>query len=162
MTERITRGFLRMLEALPLPVLSALCEAAMLALWAVDRKHRRIARINLRIAFPEMEEEEANRIIRKCYLRIGTSAAEFVHLPKMDAAYIREHVRIEGAEHVRRSMRERNQPTMVMTGHFGNWELQSHAYARVVEPLAFIVRPLKNGILDRISEIVRKKTEESV
>jgi KDO2-lipid IV(A) lauroyltransferase len=148
--ERIVRAILRALEALPLPVLAAACEAAMLAAWAVDRKHRRIARVNLRIAFPEMGDSEASRIIRKCYQQLGTSAAEFVHIPRMDAAYIREHVRIEGAEHVRISMKERKLPTLVMTGHFGNWELQSHAYARVVEPLAFIVRPLKSGIFDRI------------
>jgi len=148
--ERVARAFLRILEALPLPVLAAVCEAAMLLVWAVDRKHRRIARVNLRIAFPEMGDQEAFRIIRKCYRQMGTSAAEFVHLPKMDAAYIREHVRIEGAEHVRRSMKERKQPAMALTGHFGNWEMQSHAYARLIEPVAFIVRPLKNGIFDRI------------
>jgi len=134
----------------PLPVLAAVCETAMLAVWVVDRKHRRIARVNLRIAFPEMGDEAASRIIRKCYRQLGTSAAEFVHIPRMDEAYIREHVRIEGAEHVWKSMRERKLPTLVMTGHFGNWELQSHAYARVVEPLAFIVRPLKNEVFDRI------------
>ena len=150
MKERVARAFLRILEALPLPVLAAVCEAAMLLVWAVDRKHRRIARVNLRIAFPEMGDQEAFRIIRKCYRQMGTSAAEFVHLPKMDAAYIREHVRIEGAEHVRRSMKERKQPAMALTGHFGNWEMQSHAYARLIEPVAFIVRPLKNGIFDRI------------
>jgi KDO2-lipid IV(A) lauroyltransferase len=148
--ERVARTFLKILEALPLPVLAAVCEAAMLLVWAVDRKHRRIARVNLRIAFPEMGDQEAFRIIRKCYRQMGTSAAEFVHQPRMDAAYIREHVRIEGAEHVRRSMKERKQPAMALTGHFGNWELQSHAYATLIEPVAFIVRPLKNEIFDRI------------
>jgi lauroyl/myristoyl acyltransferase len=49
-----------------------------------DRKHRRIARINLRIAFPEMGDGEAERLIRRAYLRLGTLAAEFVHIPNMD------------------------------------------------------------------------------
>ena len=150
MKERIARAFLRILEAVPLPALAAFCEAMMLLVCAIDRKHRRIARINLGIAFPEMGDAEANRIIRACYRRMGTSAAEFVHIPKMDAAYIREHFRIEGAEHVRESLEGRNQPAMAMTGHFGNWELLSHVYGATVTPIAFIVRPLKNGILDRI------------
>jgi len=148
--ERIARAFLRILEAVPLPALAAFCEAMMLLVCAIDRKHRRIARINLGIAFPEMGDAEANRIIRACYRRMGTSAAEFVHIPRMDAAYIREHFRIEGAEHVRESLEGRNQPAMAMTGHFGNWELLSHVYGATVTPIAFIVRPLKNGILDRI------------
>jgi KDO2-lipid IV(A) lauroyltransferase len=148
--ERLARLVLRALEAVPLPLLAAVCEAAMLLVWAIDRRHRRIARINLRIAFPEMEDREARRIIRRCYRQMGTSAAEFVHLPRMDGPYIREHVRFEGEEHVRKPMEERKQPTLVMTGHFGNWELQSHAWARIFGPMAFIVRPLRNALLDRI------------
>jgi KDO2-lipid IV(A) lauroyltransferase len=148
--ESIARVFLRFLEAVPLPALALFCEAVMLLVYAIDRKHRRIARINLRIAFPDMGDVEAGRIIRACYRRMGTSAAEFVHLPKMDAAYIREHFRIEGAEHVLESLEVRRQPALGMTGHFGNWELLSHAYGVMVAPLAFIVRPLKGEILDRI------------
>jgi len=150
MKERIVRAFLRILEAVPLPGLAWFCEAIMLLVYAVDRKHRRIARINLRIAFPEMGDAEADRIIRSCYRQMGTSAAEFVHLPKMDAAYIREHFRIEGAEHIRESLEVRNQPAMGMTGHFGNWELLSHVLGARTKPIAFIVRPLKSEILDRI------------
>ena len=150
MKERLARIAVRLLEAVPLPLLAAVCEAAMMLVWAVDRRHRKVARINLRIAFPEMGDAQASRITRRCYRQMGTSAAEFVHLPRMDAAYIREHVRIEGVEHVRAAMRERGQPVLVMTGHFGNWELQSHAYARLFDPMAFIVRPLRSGVFDRI------------
>lgn len=150
MKERVARLFLRFLEAVPLPALALFCEAVMLLVCAIDRKHRLIARINLRIAFPEMGDAEADRIIRACYRNMGTSAAEFVHLPKMDAAYIRDHFRIEGAEHVLESLVGRNQPAMAMTGHFGNWELLSHVYGSVIAPAAFIVRPLKSELLDRI------------
>jgi KDO2-lipid IV(A) lauroyltransferase len=148
--ERLARMAVRFLEAVPLPLLAAVCEAAMLLVWAIDRRHRRIARINLRIAFPDMGDAQASRIIRRCYRQLGTSAAEFVHLPRMDEAYIRDDVRIEGIGHVRAAMVERGQPTMVMTGHFGNWELQSHAYARLFDPMAFIVRPLRSAVFDRI------------
>jgi len=148
--ERIARLFLRILEAVPLQALALFCEALMLLVCAVDGKHRRIARINLGIAFPEMGDAEAKSIIRACYRRMGTSAAEFVHLPMMDAAYIREHFRIEGAENVRESLEVRNRPAMAMTGHFGNWELLSHVYGSVIAPVAFIVRPLKSDIFDRI------------
>jgi len=148
--EKIARIFLRILEAVPMAALAAFCETVMLLVCVIDRKHRRIARINLRIAFPEMADAEAERIVRACYRQMGTSAAEFIHLPKMDEAYIRDHFRIEGTEHVLESLRGRNQPAMIMTGHFGNWELLSHVYGTMVAPAAFIVRPLKSPILDRI------------
>jgi KDO2-lipid IV(A) lauroyltransferase len=150
MTERLFRIALRLLESLPLRLRAALFEGIMLCVWAVDAKHRRIGRINVRIAFPEMPEREMARIVRLCYARMGTSAAEFLHIPRMDARYISEHFRIEGAEHIRRATEERGIAPLAMTGHFGNWELLSHVYGTVVAPVAFVVRPLKSEPLDRI------------
>jgi len=149
MKERFVRFALRLLEAIPLSIVAFFLEGIMLIVWAVDRKHRRIARINLKIAFPEIDEKEARRIIRYCYMRIGTSAAEFLHIPKMDDRYIREHFRIEGLEYIEKSKRE-GRPILVMTGHFGNWELSSHLYSMQVAPMAFIVKQLRSPILDAI------------
>jgi len=150
MKKRLIRFLMRLLEAVPLPLLALALEGLMGALHAVDRRHRRIARINLRIAFPEMGDEEAARIIRRSYLRLGTLAAEFIHIPKMDERYIREHFRIEGLENLRDSSEREGRPHMVMNGHFGNWELLSHVYGAVVAPIAFIVKPLRSPILDAI------------
>jgi len=149
MKERLARFGLRLLEAIPLPVLAFLFESAMQIVWAIDGKHRRIARINLRIAFPEMEDKEARRIIRNCYKRIGTTAAEFIYIPKIDERYLREHLRMEGLEHIKKSEAE-GRPILIMTGHFGNWEFSSFAYGILVKPMAFIVKTLRSPILDAI------------
>jgi len=150
MKEKLLRLALRILEAIPLSLRAALFEAVMFGVWAFDARHRRIGRINLRIAFPEMGDREMSRIVRLCYIRMGTAAAEFVHIPKMDARYIAEHFRIEGAEHILKATEERGIAPLAMTGHFGNWELLSHVYGKVIAPVSFIVRPLKNEALDRI------------
>jgi KDO2-lipid IV(A) lauroyltransferase len=150
MREKVYRAILRLAEAVSLPVRSALFELAMLAVWALDAKHRKVARINLRLAFPDMVDRDAVRIIRLCYMRMGTSAAEFVHIPKMDRDYVEKHVRMEGLEHIRRSEKERGLGAIALTGHFGNWELSSHAYGVMVAPTAFIVRPLTDPAWDRI------------
>lgn len=148
--ERLYRAGLRLLEAIPLRARAALFESVMGCLWAIDARHRRVGRVNLRIAFPEMDDREISRILRACYLRMGTSAAEFIELPRIDRAYIERHIRIEGLEHLRATERERGLGPLILTGHFGNWELSSHAYGAVVGPVSFIVRPLKNPFLDRI------------
>ena len=162
MREKAYRAALALMEAIPLRIRAALFELVMLIVWAIDAKHRRIGRINLRIAFPEMEDREAVRIIRLCYLRIGTAAAEFVHIPKMDRKYIEEHFRIEGVEHVRRSEREQGSGVLAMTGHFGNWELSSHAYGTVIAPMAFIVRPIADPAWDRIVTERRERSGNRV
>lgn len=150
MKEKAYRAALRLMMAVPLPIRAFLFETIMLLVWALDARHRKIGRINLQIAFPGMEDREAARIIRLCYKRMGTSAAEFVHIPKINRAYVEKHFRFEGLEHIERSRRERGLGVLAMTGHFGNWELSSHAYGAVVALCAFIVRPLSNLIWDRI------------
>lgn len=150
MREKAYQALLRVAEAIPLGVRAALFEGLMMLVWALDVRHRKIARINLRIAFPGMEDRQAARIVRLCYRRMGTSAAEFVHIPKMDRAYIERHVRFEGIEHLRRSERESGVGVLAMTAHFGNWEISSHAVATVFSPAAFIVRPLSDPTWDRI------------
>jgi KDO2-lipid IV(A) lauroyltransferase len=162
MKEKAYRAALSVIEAIPLRLRAALFELVMLLVWTMDAKHRRIGRINLRIAFPEMEDREAARIIRLCYLRIGTAAAEFVHIPKMDAKYIEEHIRIEGVEHIRRSEREKGSGVLAFTGHFGNWELSSHAYGTVIAPVAFIVRPIADPAWDRIVTERRERSGNRV
>ncbi len=148
--ERTYRAALRLLAMVPLRVLAVLFELAMLLVWAVDAKHRKIGRINLRIAFPEMGDGDAGRIVRICYMRMGTAAAEFVHFPKMGRKYVEEHVCVEGIEHVKRTEQELGLGALAMTGHFGNWELASHAYGTLIGHAAFIVRPVEDPAWDRI------------
>lgn len=148
--ERMYYGLLRLVEAIPLRARAFLFEALMHVVWALDARHRRVARTNLRIAFPEMGDREAARITRLCYARMGTAAAEFVEIPRMGAEYIAEHFRIEGIENVRRCREARGLSPLAMTGHFGNWELLSHVYGKEIAPAAFVVRPLKNPVLDAI------------
>ncbi len=150
MREKFLRAVLRFFEAMPLRFRAALFEAVMFAVWAADAKHRRIARVNLRIAFPEMGDREAAWIIRLCYLRMGTAAAEFIHIPKMDRAYLEKHFSLEGVENLLRTQEELGLGPLALTGHFGNWELLSHVYGMRVAPLEFIVRPLKDPVIDAI------------
>lgn len=150
MKEKVCRAVIRVMEAVPMRMRAALFEAVMLLVWAFDAKHRKIGRINLRLAFPDMGDREAARIVRICYMRMGTAAAEFIHIPKMDRGYIEKNFRIEGIDHIRRSEQERGLGVLAMTAHFGNWELASHSTGIMHKPVAFIVRPLADPAWDRI------------
>lgn len=142
------RSCLRVLEAAPLAVRAAFLEAVMLGAWAAGREGRRVARINLGIAFPGLAEAEAERIVRLCYVRLGTSLAEFLHIPRMDEAYLARHFRIEGAESLQATEEASADGALTVSGHFGNWELMAYVYGRIVGPVAFVVRTFQDEILD--------------
>ena len=140
---------IRALERVPTPLLAAFLESLGSVAWAVDRRHRGYARINLGIAYPGISDRDARRITHRLYRGMGTRIAELIRMPRMDRSYLERHVRIEGAEYLERSRRETGLGCILMTGHFGNWELFAHALSLLIEPISVVVRNLESGVLDR-------------
>jgi KDO2-lipid IV(A) lauroyltransferase len=80
---------------------------------------------------------------------MGTGLAELIRMPAMDRNYLERHIRIEGAEHLEKSRRETGLGCILMTGHFGNWELFAHALSLLLEPISVVARSRESGALDR-------------
>jgi KDO2-lipid IV(A) lauroyltransferase len=149
MSDRLLNAAIRVLERVPTPVLAAVFESLCSVAWAVDRRHRGYARINLGIAFPGIGDRDARRITHRLYRGMGTGLAELIRMPRMDREYLESHIRIEGAEHLERSRRETGLGCILMTGHFGNWELFAHALSLLIEPISVVARSRDSGALDR-------------
>jgi KDO2-lipid IV(A) lauroyltransferase len=147
--ERLLNTVIRVLERVPTPLLAAVLESLGSVAWAVDRRHRRYARINLGIAFPGIGDRDARRITHRLYRGMGTGLAELIRMPKMDRSHLERHIRIEGVEHLERSRRETDLGCILMTGHFGNWELFAHALSLLLEPISVVARSRESGALDR-------------
>jgi KDO2-lipid IV(A) lauroyltransferase len=140
---------IRVLERVPTRILAAIFESLFCLAWALDRRHRGYARINLGIAFPGIADRDARRIIFRMYRGLGTGLAELIRMPRMDREYLNHHIRIEGAEHLERSRRETGLGCILMTGHFGNWELFAHALSLLLEPISVVARSRDSNALDR-------------
>ena len=149
MAERLLNIVIRVLERVPLRVLAAVFESLFSVAWALDRRHRRYARINLGIAYPGIGSREARRIVFRMYRGLGTGLAELIRMPRMDREYLESRIRIEGAEHLERSRRETGLGCILMTGHFGNWELFAHALSLLLEPISVVARSRDSNALDR-------------
>ncbi|HEX9205442.1 MAG TPA: hypothetical protein VF853_05905 [Candidatus Deferrimicrobiaceae bacterium] len=147
--ERLLIAAIRVLERIPTPLMAAVFETLFSAAWAVDRRHRRYARINLGIAYPGIGAREARRIVYRMYRGLGTGLAELIRMPRMDREYLERRIRIEGAEHLERSRRETGLGCILMTGHFGNWELFAHALSLLLEPISVVARSRDSNALDR-------------
>jgi len=147
--ERLLNAAIWVLERVPLRVLAAVFESLFSMAWAVDRRHRRYARINLGIAFPGIGERDARRITHRLYRGMGTGLAELIRMPRMGRRYLERHIRIEGAEHLEKSRAGTGLGCILLTGHFGNWELPAHAYSILREPISVVARSRESGVLDR-------------
>ncbi len=146
------------LAAVPLAVALRVGEFAALAAYVLDRPHRRIGMRNLEIAFPEKPLGERRRILRASFLNLGRMAAELAHLPRLSAARLREMVRFVDEEWWREATSwERSTGVLVLSGHFGNWELLVFAHGMRGHPVHMVHRTIANPLLDRWLNALRAR-----
>jgi KDO2-lipid IV(A) lauroyltransferase len=115
---------------------------------------RRTGERNLAIAFPEMSEEEKQRLLRGSFDSLGRLLAEFSQFPRMTRESLRDLIEYDqvGLAHLRDA--EKNERGVIfLTGHLGAWEILSFGWSALEYPLSFLVRPIDNP---RIEEMVEK------
>lgn len=119
---------------------------------------RRTGQRNLKIAFPDMAEQERRRILRGCFLSLGRLLGEFSQLPYATPKKLRKLIEYDevGLAHLREA--EKNKRGVIfLTGHLGVWELHSFGWSALEYPLSFLVRPLDNPRIEEMIERVRTR-----
>lgn len=108
---------------LPLSVGLFIARAAGSAAFYMLPEYRRIAIENLKAAFgAEKTEAEIRTIARRVFENLAMIAVEMVRFPHINKENIDRYVRTENLEIFDESFRS-GRGTIVLTGHFGNWEL---------------------------------------
>ena len=151
------RAALAALSAIPFGAARVIGLAGARAFFVLDRRHRDIALVNLRLAFPEKDEAWRRRVARGSFENFGLMVAEVAHLRDLTPENAREHVIFENYE-IYEKLKERGKGCFYVTGHVGNWELLAHAHALVGRPFHAVVRPLDNPLLDDYLEKFRTST----
>ena len=144
------RSVLGVLAALPLGFALRVGELGAFIGYLVDRPHRRIGMRNLALAFPERTVRERRRILRGSFLNLGRMAAELAHLPRFSAERLREMVTFEDERWWAEAVSwERSTGVLILSGHFGNWELLAHAHGMRGYPVHMVHRAIANPLVDR-------------
>ena len=81
---------------------------------------KKVALINLKIAFPDKSLLELKLILKKCYIHFGMLASEFVRIPKLNKYNINDNITMNNKT---KKLLNSNDPAIIMTGHIGNWEM---------------------------------------
>jgi KDO2-lipid IV(A) lauroyltransferase len=115
---------------------------------------RRVGMRNLKLAFPELPEEERERILRTEYRNLGFLLAEFCLMPGYTAETASGFIRYEGLENYLRA-RDRGKGVLVLTGHLGAWELSSFYHSLMGMPMGMVIRRLDNPLVDAFVNRIR-------
>ena len=81
---------------------------------------KKVAMKNLKISFPNKSKNELNQILKKCYIHFGVIISDFLRLPLLNEKTIDGILTLD--KKTSRLLNE-NSPSIIMTGHIGNWEL---------------------------------------
>jgi Kdo2-lipid IVA lauroyltransferase/acyltransferase len=103
---------------------------------------------NLEIALPELSATHA-RIARESYRNLGAAALELVRTRAMTAEEITARVHPVGLEHFERAL-ARGRGVIVITAHFGNFDLLAVSQAARGVPLAVASREMRAKASNRL------------
>jgi len=118
-------------------------------IYKLHSRLRRTGHRNLEIALPELTAHQREDILKGVIENIGRLLGEFSQLPKLNRENISEVVIYDGLENLKKAA-GRGRGVLILTGHFGAWELCAFAHGVYGYPLDFLVRPLDNPLLDRL------------
>ncbi len=142
---------------------AALAIARVLAWLAyhVDGRHRQVAADNLRRAFDHLDEAAVDRLVRASYLHLTMMLMEMIRLPRVvnrGNLYEFVHHADPGDLDVVRAWVATGRPRLVLTGHFGNWEVLSYVTGMVGFRGGIVARRLDNPYLERFLARFRRNT----
>ncbi len=126
------------------------------------KKERKKALKNLDIAFgPSKSQEEKRKIAKKVFENLGKNFIETVSLPKLNRYNINKYVFCKNIDILKQGIRE-NKGAIILSGHFGNWELLAHYISMQGLPLTVIARRVRMAGIESFLAGVRKKNNVKV
>jgi KDO2-lipid IV(A) lauroyltransferase len=107
----------------------------------------KLARRNIRRAFPELSEAEITRIVAGMWDNLGRVVAEYPHLRKIRVFEPGGRIVTHGLEHVDRAVAA-GRRMIVFSGHIANWEIGMLAGVQHGISVAQIYRAANNPLMD--------------
>lgn len=130
-----------LLGSLPSSLQRWFCSNLAIVAYYFAPRERRLAHQNLKLAFPNLTEEEMKRVIRDMFHHFGQSVAELLNLDESVAKCISHDANAEAFNALEESLKEKA-GAIVVTGHIGNWELMAQAFSRAGFPISSVAKPI--------------------
>src|SRR5262249_52802272 len=131
--------------------------------YRINKRHREVARDNLRRAFPgKYTEAEIDDLVRGVYRHFCTVMIEIIHLPRrLHLTNWKDHIDLVGGREVVDRLLS-GRPLLIITGHFGNWEMAGFALGLFGFRTHAIARPLDNPYLEDFLRRFREQTGQKL
>ena len=119
-------------------------------------RSKKIIHLNIKRAFPNLEQKEIDKITSNMWNNYGRVFAEYMFIKKFRNNQLNNNIIIEGKE-ILNDLKEKNIKAIFISGHFSNFELMAMQIEKIGIKIATIYRPLNNIFLNFIMENIRTK-----
>src|SRR5262249_30307916 len=144
----LLKGAFGVLKMLPREAATGFGRRAARLFFRFAPSRREILRKNLEAAFPGKSAAEREAIGQARVAKLGAAFMEFLGSSKLTREDILSRVVLDGEENFA-AARERGKGVFLLSAHFGSWELGAIRAGLVARPIASVVRPLDNPLLER-------------
>lgn len=130
--------------------------------WRFMPFRRRVVLENLEAAFGhELDAHRRRALAREFYAQLGTTLLEFCGFWRLTREEIDSLIEVSGREHLDAALSHRRGAVLV-SGHFGNWELVAAWLAGAVGAVRFLVKSQANQRVDRLQNDLRRRVGVAV
>ena len=132
-------------------------------MYAVDRRHRERARGNLRRSFPDMPEKQREAMAKRSMqqlVMLGVDVIFTTRLIHIDTWT--KYVRLSNFQETLKLLIAKNQGLIMLTGHYGNWEILGYVLGTLGFDTTSIARPLDNPYVNDWLLGVREKKGQKI
>lgn len=131
--------------------------------WALDRRHRNVALTNLRNSFPEKSEKELERIGRASFESLVGFAMDVLLTPRrVTLTRWQNHVRLVNFQETLGLLLTPRQPLIMLTAHYGNFEIMGYLLATLGFPTVSVARPIDNPYINDFILGVREQHGQEI
>jgi len=147
----------KLLAWLPESSAYALAEGAGRLIFRLDRRHRAITMENLTRAFPgEYTPGEIATLARAVFENLGRTAVDVARSDRLLHERNQDAFRVDGLDRLQRARRG-GKGVLLITAHFGPWELLPLVSVLAYGPGHFVARPMDNPWLDDLLTALRER-----
>jgi KDO2-lipid IV(A) lauroyltransferase len=130
-------------------------EKLAMVLYRLDKKHRRRALANLRMAFPDWDDQRVEETALEVYRHFGRVTADFLRTPLRTPEEVNS-AEVYGREHLE-AAHALGKGVLIITAHYGNWERFAHWFTVNGYTLNVVARDANQGaVTERVTELRNK------
>jgi len=131
--------------------------------WRFDPRHRRRAIEHLRRSFPDWPQDRIDQVGMESFRHLMCLGLEVLVTTRLMTPHTwRRHVRLANLAEAIRLVLERKSGLILVTGHFGSFEMVGYTMAMLGFPSVSVARPLDNPYVNDFVMGVRERTGQSI